>query len=284
MGARRTGALAVVAVLAAAASAGALTASAAGTRAFTDPAGDAGTGFDVTSVSAANDNAGQITFRIGLPAVPALPANLGLLIALNTDLKATGSAGIDYYIVVTGGAATLSRETSGTPAFYVPQSLSSNFQPGLMTVSINRRDLGNTRGFQFGVITLPQLPDGTLDQANADSAPSGPPWPYDLVLPTRLTVASKALARTTGGGFTARVLVRDTTFGPPGTPAAGGAVTCRFTVAGRAVTARGTVATGGAATCRGTAPAGSSGAALKGTVRYSLKGATVTRGFVSTVR
>jgi hypothetical protein len=263
-------------------------ASAAGLRTFTDPAGDAGTGFDVTSLAVANDKAGKITFRIALPAVQTLPPNMVISLALNTDVRPTGDSGIDYTLVVAkGGAALVKAAGPGSGRAFIPQSLTSVFTPGLMTVSINRRDLGDTSLFQFLAVTFVELPDGTFDTVNSDSIPSDTLGLYLLALPTQLLVRSARLSPAhpaSGGDFSARMFVRDTTYGAPGAPADGGTVTCRFSVGGRPLTAKGSINKAGRAACDGHLPAGTAGARLSGTVRYRLGGVTVSRTFSSVVR
>ena len=289
MGAKRTTAATIAAALAVAGMGPAVfTASAAGTSTFSDPVGDAGAGFDLANVVVSNDNSGQITFRVGLPAVSALPSNLGLGISMNADLKPTGgNAGIDFSIITIGGAAGLSKVNSGglsNPT--VPQSLSTNFQPGVMTVSINRRDLGGTRGFQFFAVTLLQLPDGSFDQVNSDVAPPGF-WGFDLKLPTKLAMSSVGVTPprpAAGGAFAAGMTVKDITFDTPGTVPVGGTVKCAFSIAGKPVTTRGSITRAGRVTCRGSVPDTASGQSLTGKVRFRLNGVTASRSFSTRIR
>ena len=288
MGAKRTTA-AIAAVLAAAGLGPAvLTASAAGTKTFSDPVGDAGTGFDVANVVVSNDSTGQITFRVGLPAVSALPSSLALGISMNTDLKPTGgNAGIDFSIIAIGGQAGLSKVNSGglsNPT--IPQSLSTSFQPGLMTVSINRKDLGGTHGFQFFAVTLTELPDGSIDPGNSDVAPPGF-WSYDLKLPTKLAVSSVGVTPprpAAGGAFAAGMTVRDTTFDAPGVVPVGGTVKCAFSAGGKSVTTQGSITRAGRVTCRGHVPDAATGQSLTGTVKFRLNGVTASRSFSTRIR
>ena len=159
-----------------------------------------------------HDDAGKITFRIALPALAALPENMFLLLPLNTDLKLTGSSGIDFSIGVNSGVAVLTTITaSGAGASFIPRSLTTTFEPGLVKVSINRRDLGDTRALIAGVISAMVKPDGSLDlEANTDLAPVDAGWTYALKLPTKLLVRSANLSpgRPAAGGFLPRRGVR----------------------------------------------------------------------------
>ena len=289
---RRAGiaAATAVGVTAAALAAGIAPAGAAGTRSSSDPVGDAGTALDITFLTVSNDDTGKITFRIAVPALTAAPAATPLSIVLNTDLKLTGQSGIDYVITSNG---VLSLMAAASPSgqsspLFAPRSLSTSFEPGFVTVSINRRDLGGTRAFVPAILSLVLLPDGTIDpnEANSDLAPVDAGWTYTLKLPTKLLVRSANLSPgrpAAGGSFRAGVFVRDVTFGAPGDAASGGKVTCAFRIAGAKVTARGSITPAGRATCSGAVPATATGKLLAGTVTYRLKGAVVKRTFSSTV-
>ena len=252
------------------------------TRTFSDPVGDAAAGFDVANVTVSNDDAGQITFRVGLTAVPALPPSLNLLLVLDSDAKpSTGANGVDHYVAVSGGVAGVA--TAAGP-FRAAPSLSFNFLPGVTNVSVNRRELGNTRTFRFRVLTIPTAPDGSLDSANADPAPDADWWSFGLRLPTRLVVASRTLAPNRprpGRVFSARMVVRDVTYGAPGSPVTRGTVACAFSAGGARVAATGAVRGGGVVTCTGRVPEGAATGSVRGTMRYRLDGVSVTRGFAS---
>ena len=82
----------MVAIAAAGLAAGALAAAVpladgAGSRSSSDPVGDAGAGFDITFFTVRNDDAGNISFRVAIPAAATLPPNMGLIFLLDTDLR-----------------------------------------------------------------------------------------------------------------------------------------------------------------------------------------------------
>ncbi|HTI35208.1 MAG TPA: hypothetical protein VL422_16145, partial [Miltoncostaea sp.] len=251
-----------------------------------DAVGDAGAGFDITRLTVRNDDAGRITFRIDMPAVTALPPNLGLLLVLDTDLRREADP-IDHLISFSDGRAVIvpaSAGSLGNP--FVPRSLSAAFTPGAVTISVHRDDLGGTRAILAGVSTFTFSPTGEPNlETDTDIAPDGSPLPFLLRLPTRLLVRSSNLSPgrpSAGGAFRAALFVRDVTYGAPGDPASGGRVTCRFSAGGRKVTAKGSLNTAGRASCAGTVPAGASGR-LTGTVTYTQRGARVSRTFAAPV-
>jgi hypothetical protein len=263
----------------------------AGSRSSSDPAGDAGAGFDITFFTIRNDDAGNISFRIAIPAITTPPPNMGLFLPLDTDLRREAEA-IDHLIVVVpgtvavpGGVAVLAPVTAaGIGRGFIPRSLSTAFEPGAVTVTINRKDLAGTRALIAGVnsVTLDAAGNPNLE-SDTDFAPVDAGWVYELKMPAKLLVRSAKLspARPAAGRtFKAVMFVRDVTFGAPGDPATTGKVTCTFKAGGRAVRARGSVNAAGRAACQGTVPAGATGR-LSGTVAYSQKGAKVTRTFAA---
>jgi hypothetical protein len=254
----------------------------AGSRSSSDPAGDAGAGFDITFFTIRNDDAGNITFRVAIPAAATLPPNMALLLPLDTDLRREAEE-IDHLITFVNGTAILAPVTAAGPGrAFIPRSLTAAFAPGEVTITINRRDLAGTRALIAGVGSITISPEGDPNfESDTDFAPVDAGWTYELKLPTKLLVRSSNLspARPAAGGtFRAALFVRDVTFGVPGDPATGGKVTCAFRAGGRAVTARGSITPNGRAACSGTIPAGASGR-LAGKITYVQKGARVTRTF-----
>jgi hypothetical protein len=279
-------ALAAAGLVGGALGAGVGAAGAAGTRSSSDPAGDAGAGYDITFLTVGNDDAGRITFRVALPAVTTLPPGLGLALPLDTDLRREQET-IDHLITVFGGVAVLAPVTAAGPGnAFIPQSLTTSFAPGEVTVSIHRRDLGGTRALIPVVGSFTVSPAGEPNFAtDTDFAPVDAGWVYRLKLPTKLLVRSTNLSPgrpAAGASFRAAIFVRDVTFGAPGDPAAGGRVTCAFTAGGKKVTTRGSLNAAGRASCAGTVPATASGR-LSGRVTYIQGGVRVARTFAAPV-
>ncbi len=279
-------ALAAAGLAAGAVAAGAPVAGAAGSLRIVDPPGDAGTGFDVTELTVRNDDAGRLTFRIGLPALTALPPSMVASVVLDTDLNPREDNPIDYVLTSVGGGAAVTPVTAaGEPGpGFVPRSLTTAFAPGELTIGVDRRDIGSPRALIPVATTLVMLPDGGLDAANQDLVPAAAV--YELQLPSKLLVRSSNLSPgrpAAGGPFRASVSVRDVTFGAPGDAPKGGRVTCAFTVGGRKVGARRSVNAAGRVACSGTVPAGASGQRLAGKVTYARTGARVTRTFSAVV-
>src|SRR3954453_1706406 len=71
---------------------------------YSDPAGDGKGAPDIQGVNVTSDASGQITFRISVDSLPASPADVRTLVAIDSDLnEATGAPdtlGADYAFVV----------------------------------------------------------------------------------------------------------------------------------------------------------------------------------------
>jgi hypothetical protein len=192
----------------------------------------------------------------------------------------------DAVILAIRNAAVIGSGPPGTPP-RAPRSLTTSFQPGVLTLSVARRDVGNPRTLRLTAASFTLAADGTpITTADFDVVEATAYAEYPIRLPTKLLVRSANLSPgrpVAGGRFRAGAFIRDVTYGAPGEPAAGGRVTCSFSVGGRRVTAARSLTTAGRATCAGTVPGDAGGATLRGSVTYSLNGATVKRTFSAVV-
>ena len=90
-----------------------------GTQTYTDPTGDAGTGLDISGATVSNDNAGRITFAIGVPGLQAIPDGTVVVVALDTDANpASGCDGAEYVLVTSGSSVLMTACAGG--AFGAP--------------------------------------------------------------------------------------------------------------------------------------------------------------------
>jgi hypothetical protein len=261
---------------------------AAGTKSLADPAGDAGAGFDITSFAVSNDDAGTISFRVGLPAVTALPDNMALAILLDSDLDTAESNPFDYGISLIRNSAVLFPITpAGVGTAFIPRSLTTRFEPGVVHASspaarsAGRECCSPRSGASRSRRTARPTPRPTRT-----SPPPRACWPTrSSCRPScwRAPRASRRAGPPRARAFRAGVFVRDVTFGVPGDLPKGGRVTCRFTIGGQKVTAARSLTPAGRATCAGAVPPGAAGRPLRGTVTYALNGAVLKRSFAATV-
>ena len=156
---------------------------------FEDPAGDnQGVAPDVTMVDVSNTPDGTITFRItianfqALPPPPSARAHLSLFLDLDKD-ENTGEFGreaeaIFVNILVNNGTVNF-RRWDGSQMVDVPETnMSSSLSAGVLTFTVNQRELLNATGFTFLIEALTFV-DGVGPRFDY----AGDPWTYDLVFP-----------------------------------------------------------------------------------------------------
>lgn len=159
---------------------------------YSDPAGDSAVAPDITTVSLSNTEDGTTTFKIGVgnysSSFPQFPTALLVAVTVWLDLDknaATGDDGDEAMIILDSLGTTSLDRWNGTELVEVPQpQLSSSFANGVITFTVSRSELMDTKGFGFSVMSmyLPGPPGGLI---SVDFAPNVglPAWTYDLVLP-----------------------------------------------------------------------------------------------------
>jgi hypothetical protein len=277
------------------------TAAAANTVTFPDSTGEDPQGPDVTSVVAANDDRGTLTFTISIPNRPTLTADMFILLAIDSDANpASGSAdflGADYIIELDGplqgpaGVALFRWNGTDFTATGVAQtSLVFSYANGA-TIRINTAELGGTRRFSFGIIAVSGLvlsPTGEPDFANihVDNAPDPGHgfFTYDVrVTPPALVVRSSGARplRPSAGKLYTRFAVVGRS---DNTPVQAGTTTCRATVAGSALRATSSAFSAGRASCTFRIPKTAKGKTIRITITVRSQGLAVTRSFSARIR
>jgi len=143
---------------AAAAFAAVASAFAANAQQFVDPSGDATPNApDVTTIDVSNDDAGNLTFQLRFPNRPLLQPREGLRVLLDTDAsRSTGDNGIDYALAVSGNVDVYALlRWDGSRYQLMPRaSLSVSAASYVVTLRVNKADVGITNRLSFGVETL----------------------------------------------------------------------------------------------------------------------------------
>ena len=198
---------------------------------FTDPAGDAaGGGADITQVDVSNDAAGNITLAFTIPNRTTFGSTDTLAIVFDTDRSAsTGSSGFDYGIVVDASGARIVH-WNGTTFVPSPQTTLTTANNGL-TITVNRSELGNTSGFNFGAETL-------VSGTASDVAPDTGSWSYDLGLkPVLHTLAARFSPAKPRAGHVFRLAQTQLRL-EDGTVVKADSITCLATLNGRRLAGR----------------------------------------------
>lgn len=289
----RTAFAALIAVL--------LLATAAAAATFTDPTGDVvilPTGadlagavpIDLTGAEITNTPDGLVTVRITLASTQPLSPNsfVGILIDTDKDTS-TGDEGFEALPAIftspLGGIDfELQRYDGEELAIVDDTAATGTYANGVVTLTVPRRELFDTRGFAFGIVAgvfnanfsalaLDSLPDGD-ELLSYDLVGLEPPAPPRLMAGTVRGTPAKPKA---GKVFVAstRVAIAD---GNNWLPVPSGSVTCDVRVGGARLRAAGRLASS-TARCTMTVPRSAKGKVLRGRVTIRHAGATVTRTF-----
>jgi hypothetical protein len=276
---------------------------------FTDPTGDSGNAPDITTVTVSNDDSGGLVFTVNLPNRPSLGSQDVVLIGLDTDQNgSTGQGGIDYAFLVQGNEWALA---SWNGSSFVPVSagtFSASYGNGVLTISGNRSDLGNTSGFNFGLGA-----SGDNGSTFPEQAPNSGIWNYQLVIGGGTTTSTTSSTTTTS--TTSTTTTTPTPPPPPPPPANVGpvrfkpkhpvagkqfyvilggspdsqwqAVACKATIAGKVIPGRTvnglnaevTFTTLGAEGCGFKIPGTAAGKTIKGSITVASNGTRINKQF-----
>ena len=156
--------------------------------AYTDPAGDSGSGPDITTVTVSNDEAGVVTVRIAISLEPS--SAVAMVIDADRNSSTGDEFGLEGFVGVVnvGGlvmAEALDEEGDELPGVVVPAS----FADGVLAFSFPREAFSIDQAFAFGFITM-QI-DSIFGATVGDIAPADPClvrdvrcrqlWVYELI-------------------------------------------------------------------------------------------------------
>jgi len=160
----------------------ALSPAGAGAADHTDPAGDAGTAPDITTVTA-TPTPTSISFRVVVTNTTSLAEGAELFLAIDADRSAGDQHGVDFvYSLRQGGAELRTRRWSGTQHVPFASTATGGFEGGVATFVLQLAELGDPAVIGFGAI-------GTRGD-DSDAAPGNGSW--TLRLREAVRVASQA--------------------------------------------------------------------------------------------
>lgn len=249
---------------------------------YADSTGDSGTAPDIRIVTAANDASGALTFTVRTNQ-QALTEGAAVRLAFDLDQNAlTGSKGADALFVVRSGGWEFVRWNGSRFVAQVAASATASYAAGQATFRIGKADLGATERFAFRAETIQSDPGGAV--LAEDTAPNGDsPYVYTLVRPFPLhasTVTAVPARPVAGYRFTVgtRVSRADN-----GAAIASGTVTCTARVGTRSVGAAGRLRNG-IAICSLRLGTTAKGKMLRGTIKLTVQGSSVSKPFSFRVR
>jgi hypothetical protein len=282
-------------------------ASASGQSGFTDPPGDSGTAADITSISAANDDRGQITFELTVPNRTAVGEDDVIAVQIGTDdpdfIAGLRSDGTGWVLAIDAQGPFLLKWTGNDLAEVkpAPKSLQGSFAGNLATLSINQRDLAPG----FPDMSLPielkfnavSVAFQGLIAAAEDYAPAvDVKWSYRLSEPARMVVTNFDADKTVKAGKKLVVLL-GAAHAETGLPVSAGKVSCPARLGGKVLRGTGRFVTldltspttgrtirSSSAACSFSVSKGSKGKAIRGSISVTDGGVKLTRSFTTKVR
>jgi hypothetical protein len=243
-------------------------ASAAGSKTFTDPSGDGSGSPDITQLVISNDDNGQITFQFTFSNRPTiLTGEDVVLLGLDTDSNGgTGDAAGYEYLMGFGyqGREVVLGKATGPEAynFDVPRT-TLRFADGGRTLSVNGSELGGTSAFRMRVVT--SVGSGLV----GDTAPEGGgTWDYQLTLAPQIVAIRAGFTPAQPRSGKAFALASPTLRLSSGQMVAPQSYSCTATLGGKALRASGR--------CRWTIPKKSAGKRLVVTATATYGGVSAT--------
>ncbi len=262
---------------------------------FNDSVGEDPAGPDITTITASNDDAATVTFKVNIPNRAQYGTDILMLLFIDSDAnQGTGDAenfGTDYVIQLAQGEALLFKWDGSDYTLAATQASLNYAWASGPTFRINAADLSNTRKLNFNVLVLGGVVfdnvTGAIDCTNChgDGAPTAGLYTYNVVV-QKPTLVVRSLKPTparpvAGKPFTLRlVAARSDT----GARVQNGRVTCVGRAGNVRLKAQVQRVQGGAATCTWNIPAGAKGKAFRGSVTVSFEGLRASQSYTGKVR
>ena len=267
---------------------------------YQDSTGEDPAAPDITTVVVANDDKGALSFRVNIPNRPQLTRDILAVLFVDSDANpATGdpdTLGADYVVQLFLGEVGLFKwdGTDFTRRPGDPAATTLNYSwNGGVTIRISAAELGNSKRLNFAVVVVAGLViddvTGNVDDTNAtrDVAPASGSgfWRYDVkIAPARVVFKSLKTAPASpkaGGKFTVSMAA---TRSDTGETIKNGRVSCTAKAGTRTIRPSSARFVGGQAVCVFSVPRGSAGKTLRGTIKITFEGKSLTRTFSAKIR
>ena len=151
----------------------ATTAAAAAT--YADSAGDANDAPDVTSVTVSDAAQSSMTVKVAIRNFQTLPADGEIAVRFDLDRdSATGSSGAELVVQYGGDGAVSAGRWDGTQLVpFSSPGIAAAFSAGVLTLTIDRGELGNATSFGILAIASRTQTVGLIQVVSTDYAPAG---------------------------------------------------------------------------------------------------------------
>ena len=161
--------------------------SSSGSRTYSDAAGDAKIGYDITDVTVSNDSEPNIHISVPMPAHPSQAPTERIVIFIDSDLNSsTGNGGADIALCDCGSSLSQMYLYTYNGSGWVspssqPASLRVSYNSG-WSIDVLQGELGIGATLRFDVKTFQRTGDNTTDMTD-DYAPDQGYWDY--MIPTK---------------------------------------------------------------------------------------------------
>ncbi len=273
---------------------GAYSAATANSQVFQDSTNEDPEAPDITTITVSNDDAGLISFKIGVANRPSLTPDMLFLLFIDTvpGVGDVDSLGADYALQLVPGSVGLFK-WNGSDYEAAPSQASTSFtyEPTGPTIRVGAADLGSPKTLGFVVIAISGITEGAAGEpdftnAHDDVAPNVGSGLYRYEVKT--TVTLKAVGFTTspkparaGKTFSVGLAATQNTTGRLVT---GGQVLCTASIAGKRLPVRSKRVRNGVATCVWKLPTNAKGKTVRGSITLVVEGARLSRPFSAKIR
>lgn len=237
---------------------------------YSDPAGDATGGPDITAVTVTDDAAGMVTMHMAAALSTTAPSVYGVFLDTDANGKTQDATGRAVMVAAAPGFTGSTVVDAQGSTVSVP-SLKTTATATDLAITFAAKELGIGRSFNFWLASMPADPNAS---DFADEAPNGDMWSYTLTVKPVIGKATTSPARPVHGK---RLTVRfPVTRSDDGQPLTDGRMVCDPSVKGKVVKHAESF-TGGSAKLSFVVPKSSKAKLLKVKVRIIASGGTATR-------
>jgi hypothetical protein len=264
-----------------------------GSSTYSDPAGDAKSGPDVTAV-AVSDDGSKISFAATIANRPSLTDVDAVQAFFDTDKNgATGGGGYEYEVAWISGSELLMHWDGSAFSEVKAASFTGSYQDGKASFSVGAADFGGSTSFAFIVTTTGDTGTSLSDRAPNTGTwvyPSGSPAPSGSrpalppgappVTPKLKTVKPKLAPAVAGKPFTVTMVVTDAAT----KKGVKGQLACQAKLGtGPLAAGKHSIVASGRASCTWRLPASAKRKRFTGALTVTFAGAKATRSFAVTV-
>ena len=263
---------------------------------YQDSTGENANALDISTVTVSNDDTGLVTFDLKFANRTPNPDTDSVIIFLNTDRNAStgnpGWLGAEYLIGWWGDSALL--QWNGSKMVNAPSALTltTGVAPNELVLKLNRSELGNLNGFDFGIEAQVWADPNAESPTAWDVAPDYGHglWSYDVKLYVAPVLTATAIKCTPDPPMSGKAMVGRTTVtvmrGTTPEPLSDKAtVTATATIAGKKVVGTVLPATKtGTVGVRWLVPKTAKGKLMNGKITVTLEKVSVTKTFSERVK